>query len=116
LTRHDQSLGDDQAFTEGEAMASETYLSGGQAYKITVNPAPSDGQKYPVILLVHGNFGLVPPYGDQIQSFARDLAALGYLTAVPHYYADDEAHRDDGVPKGQRLADAIGAVVGRGIR
>ena len=41
-------------------------------------PRPADGKKYPVILLVHGNFGLGPPYGEQIQSFARDLAGLGY--------------------------------------
>jgi carboxymethylenebutenolidase len=94
-------------------MASETYVSGGNAYKVTVNPAPADGKKHPVILLVHGNFGLGPPYGEQIQSFARDLADLGYLTAVPQYYVDDEPHPNDTVPKDRLLADAIAAVVGR---
>jgi dienelactone hydrolase len=62
--------------------------------------------------LVHGNFGLGPPYGEQIQSFARDLAGLGYLTAVPQYYVDDEPHPKDTVPKDRTLADAIAAVVG----
>jgi carboxymethylenebutenolidase len=94
-------------------MASETYVSGETTYKITVNPGPSDGKKHPVILLVHGNFGLGPPYGQQIQSFARDLAGLGYLTAVPQYYEDDEPRPKDMVPKDQILADAIAAVVGR---
>jgi dienelactone hydrolase len=94
-------------------MASETYVSGETAYKITINSAPADGMTHPVILSVHGNFGLGPPYGEQIQSFARDLAGLGYLTAVPQYYADDEARPYDMVPKDQTLADAIAAVVGR---
>ena len=94
-------------------MASETYVSGGADYNITVNPAPSDGKKHPVILLVHGNFGLGPPYGEQIHSFARDLAGLGYLTAVPQYYKDDQPRPTDMVPKDQILADAIAAVTGR---
>jgi dienelactone hydrolase len=62
---------------------------------------------------VHGNFGLGPPYGEQIQSFARDLAGLGYLTAGPQYYVDDEPHLMDTVPKDRILADALAAVVGR---
>jgi dienelactone hydrolase len=94
-------------------MASQTYVSGGSAYQITINPAPADGKRHPVILLVHGNFGLGPPYGEQIQSFARDLAGLGYLTAVPRYYVDDQPHPTDTVPKERILADAVAAVVGR---
>jgi dienelactone hydrolase len=94
-------------------MVSEPYVSGKTAYKMTVNPAPADGKKHPVIMLVHGNFGLGPPYGEQIQSFARDLAGLGYLTAVPQYYVDDEPHPTDTVPKDRTLADAIATVVSR---
>lgn len=94
-------------------MTSDTYVSAGSTYKITVNPGPPDGKKYPVILLVHGNFGLGPPYGEQIQSFARDLASLGYLTAVPQCYVDDEPHPQDTIPKVQTLTEAIAAVVGR---
>jgi dienelactone hydrolase len=39
--------------------------------------------------LVHGNFGLRPPYGDQIRSFGKSLAALGYMAAVPQLYEDE---------------------------
>jgi carboxymethylenebutenolidase len=70
-------------------MSSETFTSGSNTHKITVYPAPADGEKYPMVLLVHGNFGLGEPYGGQIQNFAKELAELGYLTAVPQYYADD---------------------------
>ena len=79
-------------------MSSETFTSGPKAYKTTVYPAPADGEKHPMILLVHGNFGLSEPYGDQIQNFANELAELGYLTAVPQYYEDDDPHLMDGNP------------------
>jgi dienelactone hydrolase len=92
-------------------VASETFVSGGDTYKITLYPAPSDGKKYPVILLIHGNFGLGAPYGDQIHGFARNLAGHGYLVAVPQYYQDDEPHLADEVPHEQTLADAITATV-----
>jgi dienelactone hydrolase len=80
-------------------MAKDTYSSGGSAYPITVYPAPADGKKRSVIPLVHGKFGLGSPYGEQIQSFARDLAGLGYLTAVPQYYLDGKPQPTDTVPK-----------------
>ncbi len=94
-------------------MSSETFTSGGNTYKITVYPAPSDGKKYPVVFLLYGNFGLVSPYGDQIQGFARDLSGRGYMTAVPQYYLDDDPHPDDTVPKVQILTDAISTVASR---
>lgn len=94
-------------------MSSETFISGGNTYKITVYPAPPDGKKYPVVFLLHGNFGLGFPYGDQIQSFARDLASRGYMTAVPQYYQDDNPHLTDTVPKVQILTDAISTVASR---
>lgn len=40
-------------------------------------------KKHPVILLVHGNFGLGVPYGNQFHGFAKALAGQGYMTAVP---------------------------------
>jgi carboxymethylenebutenolidase len=79
-------------------MLSETFTSGSKTYKITVYPAPADGEKHPMILLVHGNFGLVEPYGDQIQNFAKELAELGYLTAVPQYYDTDTPRPNDQDP------------------
>jgi len=88
-------------------MTNETFISAGVTHKVTVYPAKPDGKKYPVILLLHGNAGLVEPYGDQIRGFAKNLAALGYLTAVPQYYANDNSHLTDTTPHDQILADAI---------
>jgi carboxymethylenebutenolidase len=95
-------------------MSGETFISGGNTYKITIYSAPTDGKKYPVIFLLHGNFGLGSPYGDQIQSFAKDLAKQGYMTAVPQYYQDDEPNLTDidTVSKVQILTDAITTVSG----
>ncbi len=96
-------------------MSDETYTRGGKTYGITVYPAPADGKKHPIVLLFHGNFGLVAPYGDQIRGFARDLAGQGYVAAVPKYYADDAPHLTDAdpAPHAVTLADAVAKVAGR---
>lgn len=96
-------------------MLSETFLSNGDTYKITIYPPPPDGKKYPIVFLLHGNFGLVASYGNQIQSFAKDLAGLGYVTAVPQYYQDDDSHPTDidTAPKVQILIDAISTLSSR---
>ena len=96
-------------------MAIETFTSGPSTHKITVYSAPVDGKKHPMILLVHGNFGLGAPYGDQIRGFAQDLAELGYVTAVPQYYEDDDPHLMDRSPDAHlpTLSAAIGKVAGR---
>ncbi len=91
-------------------MPQSTFPSAGKSYKITMYPEPHRPKKHPMLLLLHGNFGLGPPYGDQIRGFAKDLAALGYLTAVPQYFEDDLPHLTDTVPHHQTLADAIAAV------
>jgi dienelactone hydrolase len=95
-------------------MASDTFKSGGSAYNITVNGAPgAGGKKWPVIVFVHGNFGMGAPYGDQIKKFAKDVNALGYVTAVPQYYLDNEPHLADTTPHVQTVTDAIDAVLRR---
>lgn len=81
----------------------ETFASGGNNYNITIYSSPPDGKKYPVVLFLHGNFGLVSPFGNQIQSFAKDLANSGYVTAVPQYYLNNQSHPTDIVPKVQVL-------------
>jgi carboxymethylenebutenolidase len=91
-------------------MSTETFSSGGQSFEITIYPAPSDGKKYPVLVVVHGNWGLAPPYGQQILDFAASLSSKGYLTAVPKYYTDNEPHPDDTVTKEAILAAAIAHV------
>lgn len=92
---------------------SETFISGSITYNITIYSNSPDSKKYPVVFLVHGNFGLVSPYGDQIQSFANEVATLNYITAVPQYYLDNKPHLTDTVPKVQILTDAIETVVNR---
>jgi dienelactone hydrolase len=82
---------------------------------MTVYPAPADGEKHPMILLVHGNFGLAEPYGYQIRNFANELTDLGYLTAVPQYYPDDDPHPSDQDPNPHvpTLSAAIGKLAAR---
>jgi dienelactone hydrolase len=94
-------------------MTATTFSSAGKSYNITVHPPPSGGKRFPMILLVHGNFGVGAPYGDQIQDFAKDLAGRGYVAAVPQYYEDDRPHLDDTAPHDRTLADAIAAVATR---
>jgi dienelactone hydrolase len=96
-------------------MADESYASAKDTYTITVYPGPADGKKYPMILVVHGNFGLNPPFGPQIHRFAKDLAAEGYVTAVPRYYVTDPRLPTDGdaIPHVPTLADAIAHVAKR---
>jgi carboxymethylenebutenolidase len=98
-------------------MTSGTFKSTGSNgkitdFKITVDAPRSDGKTYPVVLLVHGNFGLGDPYGGQIHGFAQDLTRLGYVTVVPQYYEDDNPHVDDVAPHDQTLVDAIAYVAG----
>lgn len=91
---------------EGNEDDQPTFSSAKVDYKITVNPARRR-QEVPVVMLIHGNFGLNPPYGDEIRNFALALSSRGYVTAVPQYYADDEKHLGDTVPYVQTLCDAI---------
>jgi carboxymethylenebutenolidase len=95
--------------------AAETFTSAGKTYNITVYPGPADGKRYPMILVLHGNAGLNPPFGAQIQDFAKTLAGNGYVTAVPQYYPDDEPHLFDADPhpKIPTLVDAVRKIAGR---
>ncbi len=94
-------------------MTPGTFVSKGQTYKITVNGTPATTGKSPVVMFIHGNFGLGPPYGAQIGGFATDLNRLGYVTAVPQYYTDDAPHLMDTTPHVQTLADAVAFVTAR---
>jgi dienelactone hydrolase len=96
-------------------MSNDTFASGSNLHKMTIYPAPADGKKHPMVLVVHGNAGLTPPFGDLINTFAKSLAALGYVTAVPQYYRDDLRHLEDGDPHPhvQTLSDAIAKVGAR---
>lgn len=73
----------------------DTFKVGSKEFHIHIEPAPADGKRYPTVVVVHGNFGLAPPYGAQLQDFAKQIAKLGYLTALPSYYTDKEPHFED---------------------
>ena len=74
-----------------------------------------DGKRYPLVVFLHGNFGLGPPYGALIQAVADGVARQGYVTAVPRYYPDNEPHPTDGDPEPHVLtvAEAIDALAAR---
>jgi dienelactone hydrolase len=94
-------------------MSPATFTSAGKTFNITTYPAAATGKRFPIVLFVHGNFGLGDPYGDQIHGFAKDLAGRGYVTAVPQYYEDDQPHLADEIPHDRTLGDAIAAVAAR---
>jgi carboxymethylenebutenolidase len=77
-------------------MLHETYrLDAKTSFGIDIAAAPSDGKKYPIVVLVHGNFGLGKPFGEALQKFTEEIAALGYLAALPSYYPPGESHPND---------------------
>jgi carboxymethylenebutenolidase len=77
-------------------MIVETYSPGpGKILGIEIAPAPADGKSYPVVVLIHGNLGLAAPFGDQLRRFTEEIAALGYVAALPSFYVDGQAHLDD---------------------
>jgi len=87
-------------------MLPSTFDSQGDKFDMFLYPSPP-GKRYPLVVLAHGNAGLTAPFGDQIRSFAEDLSKLGYFTAVPKYYTDNEPHLFDQTPHTQTLTDAI---------
>jgi dienelactone hydrolase len=94
-------------------MDGETFKVDG--YNITIYPKTRFGDKRAAILVLHGNGNLVEPFGHQIHNVAKSLAGLGYVTAVPQYYTDDEIHPDDGnpLPHVPTLIAAVKKVGGR---
>jgi dienelactone hydrolase len=96
-------------------MSNETFTSGGNSHKIMIYPVPADGKKHAMIVILHGNAGLGPPFGTRIHTFAKSLADLDYVVAVPQYYLDDQPHLDDADPRPHvpTLSDAIAKVAAR---
>ncbi len=67
-------------------------------YPLNASPDHADGLRYPLVVFLHGNFGLGPPYGVLIKSVAGRIAKRGYVTAVPRYYPDEAVHGTDDDP------------------
>ncbi len=57
------------------------------------------GKQYPVVIVLHGNFGLTQDVGRRLFAVADTIAGLGYVVAVPRFYPDDRPHIDDQHPK-----------------
>jgi dienelactone hydrolase len=66
------------------AMTSEIISTNGQAISWDVYMPKSPG-KWPAVLVLHGSFGMRPPYGADIASFAEALADSGFAAILPHY-------------------------------
>src|SRR5215831_12639602 len=67
-------------------LTKESYTTpSGKTFDIEIAPAPADGKKYPLVVLIHGNLGLAPPFGQQLRDFTEEIAGLGYLAALPSY-------------------------------
>jgi dienelactone hydrolase len=75
----------------------ETYIVDSKtSFDIDIEPIPAPaGKKYPVVVLIHGNFGLREPYGGLLRSFASEIGVLGYVAALPTYYPAGFANPDD---------------------
>ena len=55
------------------------------SFDVQIAAAPP-GKKLPLVVVVHGNFGLGAPFGGLLRSFTEELAALGFVAALPTYY------------------------------
>lgn len=74
----------------------ETYnVDSATLFDIEIAPGPADGKKHPIVILVHGNFGLLAPFGDQLRSFTEEVSTYGYVTALPSYYPRDRSNPND---------------------
>ncbi len=63
----------------------ERFSSGGTAVPWEVFMPAAPPGRCPAVLILHGSFGLLPPYRADIVSFAQALAARGIAAAMPHY-------------------------------
>jgi len=65
-------------------MKLESYSSAGKQITLELF-LPSASGAHPVVLILHGTFGLLPQYRGDIVSFAEALAEKGMAAAMPHY-------------------------------
>ena len=63
----------------------ERFSSGGQVVPLEVFLPAAALSRCKAVLMLHGSFGLLPPYRSDIVSFAQALAARGVAAAMPHY-------------------------------
>lgn len=64
------------------------------SFDLEIAAAPP-GQKLPLVVVVHGNLGLADQFGAQLRDFTKDLAALGFVAALPTYYQEGLGNPQD---------------------
>jgi len=100
----------------GFVMINEKYkVDSVTEYDIEIVPAPADGKKHPVVVLVHGNLGLQGKFGKQLRDFTEQIGAMGYVAALPSYYPGGvgDIHDTDVAKHSPALVAAIKHLAGR---
>lgn len=92
----------------------DIYKIGSKSFDVEIAPAPS-GQKLPLVVVVHGNFGLGDPFGKELRRFTEELAGLGFVAALPSYYPRGYGNPLDGdiAEKVPTITAAINHLSGR---
>lgn len=63
----------------------ESVSSGGTALTLDMFVPAAAAGPVPLVLVLHGSFGMLPQYRGDILSFAETLAEKGIAAAIPHY-------------------------------
>ena len=71
--------------TTSHATAADRFVSDGAFISVEVF-APAGTGRHPAAIMLHGTFGLLPHYRDDILSLGEALAAKGIVTLLPHYF------------------------------
>jgi dienelactone hydrolase len=79
----------------------ESISSGGRPIHEDVY-LPESRAKAPAVLILHGTFGLLPPFGADIASFGDTLAKKGIATTIPYYF------ESTGTDPGEKAMTLIG--------
>ena len=67
------------------AVSVDRFVSGGVPIDVDVF-VPAGAGRHPATVILHGTFGLLPEYRDDILSFGEALAAKGIVAFLPHYF------------------------------
>jgi dienelactone hydrolase len=82
-------------------LVKESYaVDSTSSFDVEIVAAPL-GMKLPLVVVVHGNFGLSAPFGDLLRSFTEELANVGFVAALPTYYSGGVGNLRDSDIKGK---------------
>jgi carboxymethylenebutenolidase len=70
------------------------------SFDVEIAAAPS-GKVLPLVVVVHGNFGLGGTFGQQLRNFTEQVARLGFVAALPTYYPGGVGNVTDSDIKGK---------------